>query len=78
MMNINIVIRFDNFLLKKYLLWILFCYLNSGIIQGEPIRLATTSSTDNSGLLQEIIPYFEQKTGNVVHVMSVGTGHALR
>ncbi|SVA32942.1 uncharacterized protein METZ01_LOCUS85796, partial [marine metagenome] len=63
---------------KKYLLWFLFCYLNSGIIQAEPIRLATTTSTDNSGLLREIIPHFEQKTGNVVHVLSVGTGHALR
>ena len=78
MMNINIVIRFDKFLVKKYLLWFLFFYLNSGIIQAEPIRLATTTSTDNSGLLQEIIPYFEQKTRNVVHVLSVGTGHALR
>ncbi|HBJ48096.1 MAG TPA: tungsten ABC transporter substrate-binding protein, partial [Deltaproteobacteria bacterium] len=41
-MSINIVIRFDKFLVKKYLLWFLFCYLNSGIIQAEPIRLATT------------------------------------
>ena len=78
MMSINIVTRFDKFLVKKYLLWFLFCYLNSGIIQAEPIRLATTTSIDNSGLLREIIPHFEQKTGNVVHVLSVGTGHALR
>ena len=78
MMSINIVTRFDKFLVKKFLLWFLFCYLNSGIIQAEPIRLATTTSTDNSGLLREIIPHFEQKTGNLVHVLSVGTGHALR
>ncbi len=77
-MSINIVIKFDKFLVKKYLLWFMFCYLNSGIIQAEPIRLATTTSTDNSGLLRDIIPHFEQKTGNVVHVLSVGTGHALR
>ena len=42
------------------------------------IRMATTTSTDNSGLLDEILPEFERATNNKVHVIAVGTGKALR
>ena len=42
------------------------------------IRLATTTSTENSGLLEEILPLFEQASGYKVHVIAVGTGKALR
>jgi len=42
------------------------------------IRLATTTSTDNSGLLSSLLPAFENKTGYRVHVIAVGTGKALR
>ena len=42
------------------------------------IRLATTTSTDNSGLLAELLPVFTQDTGYRVHVIAVGTGKALR
>lgn len=42
------------------------------------IRLATTTSTDNSGLLPYLLPAFESKTGYRVHVIAVGTGKALR
>lgn len=42
------------------------------------IRLATTTSTDNSGLLRSILPHFEQTSGYRVHVIAVGTGKALR
>jgi len=42
------------------------------------IRLATTTSTDNSGLLSYLLPAFESKTGYRVHVIAVGTGKALR
>jgi tungstate transport system substrate-binding protein len=45
----------------------------------EPtVRLATTTSTDNSGLLKALLPPFEQSTGYKVHVIAVGTGKALR
>ncbi len=44
----------------------------------RPIRLATTTSTDNSGLLQQLLPPFEKQTGYQVHVVAVGTGKALR
>ncbi len=42
------------------------------------IRLATTTSTENSGLLHYLLPFFETKTGYTVHVIAVGTGKALR
>lgn len=42
------------------------------------IRLATTTSTENAGLLAVLLPPFEQRTGYKVHVIAVGTGKALR
>ena len=42
------------------------------------IRLATTTSTDNSGLLSHLLPAFESASGYKVHVIAVGTGKALR
>lgn len=42
------------------------------------IRLATTTSTENSGLLKYLLPRFTDATGYTVHVIAVGTGKALR
>ena len=42
------------------------------------LRMATTTSTDNSGLLNVILPAFQQATGYEVQVIAVGTGKALR
>lgn len=42
------------------------------------IRLATTTSTENSGLLAALLPVFEKQHGYGVRVVSVGTGAALR
>lgn len=42
------------------------------------IRLATTTSTENSGLLGYLLPYFERESGIKTHVIAVGTGKALR
>jgi tungstate transport system substrate-binding protein len=42
------------------------------------LRLSTTTSTQNSGLLDDILPKFEKSTGYKVHVIAVGTGKALR
>lgn len=44
----------------------------------RPIRLATTTSTDNSGLLRAILPAFEERYGASVDVIAVGTGRALK
>jgi len=42
------------------------------------VRLATTTSTYNSGLLDALLPVFEQEHNAKVHVIAVGTGKALR
>ncbi len=42
------------------------------------IILATTSSTQDSGLLDVLIPGFEKKTGYRVKTIAVGTGQALK
>jgi len=41
------------------------------------LRLATTTSTQDSGLLDAILPNFESKCGCRVDVVAVGTGQAL-
>jgi tungstate transport system substrate-binding protein len=51
---------------------------SAGVDSSKILRLATTTSTENSGLLQNILPYFERETGYRVHVIAVGTGKALR
>ena len=43
----------------------------------QVIKLSTTTSTENSGLLQYLLPKFEAKTNSKVNVISVGTGKAL-
>lgn len=44
---------------------------------GRDIRMSTTTSTENSGLLKQLLPAFEAKHGIKVQVISVGTGKAL-
>jgi tungstate transport system substrate-binding protein len=39
--------------------------------------LATTTSTQDSGLLDELVPAFQKATGYVVKTVAVGTGQAL-
>lgn len=41
------------------------------------IILATTTSTKDSGLLDEILPEFEKESGYTVDVISVGSGEAM-
>ena len=49
---------------------------------GQPsnprIKLATTTSTEQSGLLAYMLPVFEKKTGYKVDVIAVGTGASLK
>ena len=42
------------------------------------LRLATTTSTENSGLLRFLLPRFEAASGLRVHVIAVGTGKAMK
>ena len=45
--------------------------------ENPTIRLATTTSVNDSGLLPYLLPTFEQKTGYKVEVASAGTGVAI-
>ncbi len=44
----------------------------------EHLRLATTTSTENSGLLAELLPPFEKANSAKVDVIAVGTGKAIK
>jgi len=58
----------------------LILLLLAGVACSQPDReviLATTTSTQDSGLLDVLVPRFEEKTGYRVKVIAVGTGQAL-
>lgn len=50
---------------------------SSGAQAQSVLKLSTTTSTDNSGLLAYLLPAFEAKYQTKVHVIAVGTGKAL-
>ncbi|MEW6442222.1 MAG: substrate-binding domain-containing protein [bacterium] len=50
----------------------------SGAFKGQVLRMATTTSTHDSGLLDVLNPVFEKHTGATVRVFSKGTGAAIR
>ena len=43
----------------------------------KSVILATTTSTQDSGLLDELLPIFERQTGYVVKTIAVGSGQAI-
>ena len=47
------------------------------LAQSNVVVLATTTSTQDSGLLDVLVPMFERRTGLTVKTISVGTGQAL-
>jgi tungstate transport system substrate-binding protein len=49
----------------------------AGAGERQTLRLATTTSTQDSGLLDAILPDFEQRYNAKVEVVAVGTGQAL-
>ena len=63
------------------LLGLLVCGILASCSRTESLprlRLATTTSTENSGLLDVLLPAFTEETGIGVDVLSMGTGKALR
>jgi tungstate transport system substrate-binding protein len=66
-----------------------FCFgalvlLSAALMFGSPVQaqqkniiLATTTSTQDSGLLDVLIPIFEKKTGYFVKTIAVGSGQAM-
>ncbi len=61
-------------------LWFLLCCLSLTHFAHaeERLRLATTTSTQNSGLMDVLNPIFEKQHNVKVDVIAVGTGKALR
>lgn len=48
------------------------------VAAADTVRLAVTTSTDNSGLIQAVLPEFEHSAGIRVQVIAAGTGRALQ
>ncbi len=63
----------------RLILWIAALVFASPGFAGETtLTLASTTSTQNSGLYNYLLPIFEAETGIHVNVVAVGTGQALR
>ena len=58
--------------------WLFLALSASAFADEGTLRLATTTSTENSGLLKSILPKFEAASGLTVQVISVGTGKAMK
>ena len=65
-------------LFKLTVILFLFFIFFSPAFAGERLKLSTTTSTENSGLLRALLPPFEDAFGTRVDVISVGTGKALK
>lgn len=59
------------------LILFLFLAISSDAFAEIRIRCASTTSTQNSGLFDYLLPLFEKKTGVKVDVVAVGTGAAI-
>jgi tungstate transport system substrate-binding protein len=66
--------------MKRITLVTLLLLLAAALVpaQENRLRLATTTSTENSGLLAFLHPVFERMSGLKVDVIAVGTGKALK
>lgn len=59
------------------LLVLLLCLSAPALAQQRFITVASTTSTEQSGLFKHLVPAFERKGGIQVRVVAVGTGQAL-
>jgi tungstate transport system substrate-binding protein len=57
-------------------IFLLACLALNAHAQGY-ITVASTTSTEQSGLFKHLLPIFEKKTGTQVRVVALGTGQAL-
>ena len=67
-----------NLSLLPFALLIALLISSQGQAADPALRLATTTSTANSGLMDFLLPQFTAETGLEVHLIAVGTGKALR
>ena len=69
--------RRTNFMIM--LVWGAAIMLNQpSLVMAREFLLASTTSTENSGLFAYLLPIFEAHSGIKTRVIAVGTGHALR
>ncbi|PLX93904.1 MAG: tungsten ABC transporter substrate-binding protein [Desulfuromonas sp.] len=62
----------------KLFLILIFLLVPLSAFATEHLRLATTTSTENSGLLAAILPPFEKAHNCKIDVIAVGTGKAIK
>ena len=67
-----------NFFLYILLLATVACSATVNQAESPSFILATTTSTQDSGLLDELVPMFEANSGFTVQTVAVGTGAALK
>lgn len=66
------------FLFKKSLKALLIVSAVFGYLQADVLKMATTTSTDNTGLLDDLAPMYQEQTGDELQWVAVGTGNALK
>lgn len=67
-----------NFISRFLVLFVFFALNNPPAWAAMRLRLSTTTSTENSGLLDVLLPPFEKAYNIKVDVIAVGTGKALK
>jgi tungstate transport system substrate-binding protein len=65
------------FLAGFFIAWMIGPNLEGAELKDKSVILSTTTSTQDSGLLDVLIPLFEKQTGYSVKTVSIGTGAAL-
>jgi tungstate transport system substrate-binding protein len=56
---------------------LMLCLIATFAVSETRIRMASTTSTQNSGLFEYLLPIFEKKTGIKIDVVAVGTGASI-
>jgi tungstate transport system substrate-binding protein len=56
---------------------VIVCWLGATEAQERAITVASTTSTEQSGLFGNLLPHFSKAEGIAVKVVAVGTGQAL-
>ncbi|HSJ96278.1 MAG TPA: tungsten ABC transporter substrate-binding protein, partial [Myxococcota bacterium] len=75
--------RFARFLSRLGITWLAAAILAALLLAPleapaqEYITVASTTSTDQSGLFKDLLPAFQRDTGIEARVVAVGTGQAL-
>ena len=68
--------------MRRLLTWslvllVMMAALGTVVAAPNTVILATTTSAQDTGLLDALVPQFEKQTGLKVKVIAVGTGQAL-